>query len=311
MKAMNYWLHRCAHEGGWDILDGEHRLTIGFSKCANTPEMVEVIRRKEDERFDEEYAKVYGGEVWRGRWFLWYFTREMKAGDIVIVPRVGGFDVCQLKGDPIVSSRKNDCDIGWEWNIDILANCYPREAYAKTGLLSRMKCQQTTLNIGGLANEIETAIRLCREQRPFSLLGGLTKSCHKLLDDFGSPDHFEKLVRDYFSRLGAHAEILPKNGLGKVGDCDVEAVFPALRLTISVQAKKHWGSTDEWAVTQIADYSKARDEEDNWSYVRWVISFADDFTVEAKRKAKEEKVVLLNGNDFCQMLISNGLGGAY
>ncbi|MGN0867176.1 MAG: restriction endonuclease [Oligosphaeraceae bacterium] len=114
-----------------------------------------------------------------------------------------------------------------------------------------------------------------------------------------------------FQNIGENAEILAKNYSGKVGDCDVSAVFPALRLTISVQVKKHWGQTGDGAVQQILDYANSRENsEANWTYVNWVVSFADDFSEEAKTRALEQGIILLKGVDFCQMLVANGIGFA-
>ncbi len=298
--------------GGQEILDRERRLTIGFSDCANLKEMVVAVEKRDGMAFDKIYGTVYNGQIWRSRWSLWYFTCEMAADDIVVVPRDGGFSICKLKGMPLVSGRRNDKDIGWEWDVELLAPfCAPREAYATTSLLSRMKCRQTTLNIRDLADDIESALGRFREEKPFSLPCELAGKCHELLDANGSPDHFEKLLLDYFTRLGANAKILPKNGLKKIGDCDVSAVFPALKLTISVQAKKHWGKTDENAVAQISDYAKGNGDvtdDPNWTYVNWVVSFADDFTDAAKARAKTDGVILINGKDFCEMIVANGIG---
>lgn len=309
---MNYWIHRCAYMGGHEILDKEHKLTIGFADCANTPKMVAAIEKRDGKAFDRLYESVYGGDIWRARWSLWYFTCEMEAGDIVVVPRDGGFSVCKLKGAPLLSDRRSDADIGWEWKVEtIVPYCAPREAYATTSLLSRMKCRQTTININGLGEDVEAALRRYRGKKPFSLPAELAAKCHELLDFNGSPDHFERLLLDYFERLGAKGEILPKNYGGKVGDCDVCAVFPALKLTISVQAKKHWGKTDEKAIIQIAEYAKANrktTDDPNWAYVSWVVSFADDFTEKAKERAKAEDIVLVNGKDFCEMIVANGVG---
>lgn len=309
---MNYWIHRCAYMGGHEILDKENRLTIGFSDCANSKEMVFAVEKHDGKAFDKVYEDVYCGDIWRARWSLWYFTCEMESGDVVVVPRDGGFSICKLKGAPILSERRSEVDIGWEWEVELLVQyCSPREAYATTSLLSRMKCRQTTININELCEDVETALRRCHEKKPFSLPSELASKCHELLDLNGSPDHFERLLLDYFERLGAKAEILPKNYRGKSGDCDISAVFPALKLTISVQAKKHWGSTDERGVTQITDYATANSgttDDPNWAYVNWVVSFADDFTDTAKEQAKAKGVVLVNGKDFCEMIIANGIG---
>ena len=310
---MNYWIHRCAYMGGHDILDSEHRLTIGFSDCAKDTAMAEIVKARNGKKFDQAYEKVYGGEIWRARWSLWYFACEMEAGDIVVVPRAGAFEIVRLKGEPILSERRREKDIGWEWEVEVLADiCSPRDAYASEALLRCMKCRQTTISINDLSEEVEVALARFRENRPFSLASELTRKCHELLGENVSPNQFEGLLLDYFTRLGGSAEILSKNYSGKVGDCDIEAVFPALRLTISVQAKKHSGKTDDWAVRQITDYAKARldegESEPNWTYALWVVSFADDFSDEAKKKASEEGVVLINGMDFCKMLVAGGLG---
>lgn len=310
---MNYWIHRCAYMGGHDILDKEHRLTIGFSDCAKDPDMAAIVKARNGKKFDPAYEKVYGGEIWRARWSLWYFACEMEAGDIVVVPRSGAFEVVRLKREPILSERRHEKDIGWEWEVEPLADiCSPRDAYASEALLRRMKCRQTTISINDLSEDVEAALVRFRENRPFSLASELTRKCHELLGENGSPGQFEGLLRDYFMRLGGAAEILSKNYSGKVGDCDIEAVFPALRLTISVQAKKHSGLTGDWAVRQIADYAKARrdegESEPNWTYALWVVSFADDFSDEAKAMARKEGVVLINGVDFCKMLVAGGLG---
>ena len=45
----------------------------------------------------------------------------------------------------------------------------------------------------------------------------------------------------------------------------------------------------------------------NWTYVNWVVSFAEEFTKSAALKAQENGVVLINGRDFCKMLIATGL----
>lgn len=308
---MNYWLHRCKYEGGFDILDKEHKLTIGYSECAKDNRVVNAIREKNGKAFDESYEAVYNGEYWIGRWVLWYFGCEFDEGDIVIVPRDGGFSICRLKGQVVVSVRKSFADLGFEWDVEILASyCSPRDAYASASLLSRMKCRQTTLNISDLEKDVEEALARYKENNPFSLIQEVAKKCHKVCDEQVSPYLFECMVRDYFINNGGSADVLPKNYADKKGDCDVEADFPALRLTISVQVKKHFDETDASAVHQIIDYSDSRrkDAKDNWSYVNWVVTLASDFSNEAKALAKEHGVVLINGDQFCRMLVSKGLG---
>ena len=61
-RSMHYWLHRCKHEGGLDILDRENRLTIGFSPCASDEETVRSIREKDRELFEERCKVLYAGK---------------------------------------------------------------------------------------------------------------------------------------------------------------------------------------------------------------------------------------------------------
>lgn len=316
---MAYWLHRVEkHCNGLQILFKESRLTIGFSDCANDPAFWNAFEKAQADEvyrdgkygkdFDNLYWDVYH-DIWRQRWDLWYFIHDMTADDIVVVPYTGGFCICKLKGRVIRSERRNDVDIGWEWDVEILAKkCAPRESYAPRDLLSRMKCRQTTLCLDGIASDVELAMARVKDKKPYRFEDELAQRCHDLLDKFGSPDEFERLVKNYFVRLGGQADILSKNYHGKVGDCDVSVVFPALRLNILVQCKKHWGKTNEWAVQQINEYANAETATEGWSYERWVVSFADDFTDAAKKLAVKDGVILISGKEFCKMLVSAGVG---
>ena len=88
---MQYWIHRCKYQGGFEFFDKENCLTIGFSDCANDEDMLDAIRKNDGDQFDTVYREIYKGEIWRSRYSLWYFTCVMKENDIVVVPRDGGF----------------------------------------------------------------------------------------------------------------------------------------------------------------------------------------------------------------------------
>lgn len=76
-----------------------------------------------------------------------------------------------------------------------------------------------------------------------------------------------------------------------------------------IQVKKHEGETDSWAVQQISEYKKQKQNEDgDYTYLSWVISTAS-FNETAVQNAKESGVRLIGGNDFIRMLIDCGLGG--
>ena len=307
--SKNYWLHRVSHENGQTILKGEHRLTIGFSDVAASKAALQAMQEKNYSAFCAAYTAVYGGEIERCKNALWRFVVEMKVNDIVVVPFQYGFYICKVAGEAIVCRRENR-DLGWERVVEILAECSPRASYANSGLQSRMKCQQTNLNIMDLAQDVDEALDRKRNNTPVDIVGNMSKVLRKELEEHCRPERFEGFVAEYFRSLGAQATILSKNYPDKQGDCDVEAVFPDLCLTICVQCKKHTGTTDDWAVRQISDYADKRNEkgvEDNWTYAYWVVSLADKFSEKACRLAHEKKVTLINGDDFCRMRLSVGL----
>jgi predicted Mrr-cat superfamily restriction endonuclease len=309
MNKKNYWLHRVTYENGQAILKNEHRLTIGFSGVAASQAACKAMAEKNYGAFCTAYTAVYKGEIERCKNGLWRFVVEMRIDDIVVVPFPYGFFICKVMGEAVVCNR-GKLDLGWERDVEILATCSPRERYANSGLLSRMKCQQTNLNIIDLAQDVDEALDRKRNNTPIDIVGNMSRKLHEELDEHCRPERFEDFVASYFELLGAQATVMSKNYSDKQGDCDVEAVFAALRLTICVQCKKHVDTTDDWAVRQILDYAVQRNEkgeEDNWTYAYWVVSLADKFSDDACRLAHENNVTLVNGDDFCRMLLSVGL----
>ena len=305
----HYWMHRVSHEGGLKILAEEKRITVGFSDVAASSDACNAIGQKNYNAFCSAYTAIYKGAIERCKNGLWRFVVEMKTGDIVIVPKPYGFFICKVTGDAVVCQRPG-LDLGWEREIDILADCSPREDYAQSGLLSRMKCQQTNLCIDDIASEVDEALDRKIKNTPFDIIGDVGKALRKELEKHCSPENFERRVASYFKALGAQATVLSKNYSDKQGDCDVEAIFPALRLTVSVQCKKHFGTTDDWAVRQISDYADKRvqmQEDDNWTHAFWVVTLADGFTPAAQALAKEKKVTLINGEEFCRMMLAVGI----
>jgi hypothetical protein len=64
-----------------------------------------------------------------------------------------------------------------------------------------------------------------------------------------------------------------------------------------VQIKKHIGITDEWAVEQLCLGMKNMPNAD-----ACVMSLADDFTDKAKKLAEDNNILLMNGNEICELL---------
>ena len=120
----------------------------------------------------------------------------------------------------------------------------------------------------------------------------------------------EKLIEWYFRRIGASSVDTPaKNESGKEGDADIVATFEPIRTIIYVQAKHHVGTTDAWAVEQIASYveNKELGREDGYTRIPWVISTAREFSTECRDKAKRHQVCLVNGRELATRMLDAGL----
>ena len=71
---------------------------------------------------------------------------------------------------------------------------------------------------------------------------------------------------------------------------------PCIRLTMPVSKGLNAAKRNE------------SEKDDNWTYVPWVVSFAEKFSDEALKLAKENGVTLVNGEEFCRMLLNAGVG---
>ena len=190
----------------------------------------------------------------------------------------------------------------------------PRGQYANNALQSRMKALQTTLEIDDLAESVDEAVNRYQENRPINIRFLIQRECaQRVLDVIRhnmSDQRFEELIRLWFERQGAVADVQPKNS-GFSGDVDVIARFESLRVSIYVQAKRHHGGTetDGWAVEQIEQYRQDRDEngEDGYTRIYWVISTADGFTTDCVNSAREHGVRLVDGIQFTEMLLDAGI----
>ena len=169
-----------------------------------------------------------------------------------------------------------------------------------------------------MKNNVDYALEKARKNTPISLYGEVIESMKEvLLNEIRTklqPDKLERLIEWYFNKIGAdRVEIPAKNEKLKrdKSDGDIIADFELLKVRVLVQAKYHEGKTDDWAIEQIHKYSEQLEEleDDEYTYINWVITTANDFTKEAISLAKEKEVRLINGSDFSEMLIDAGLEG--
>ena len=337
----NYWLHRISHEWGVakPLLDKGY-LTIGWQYLMSiSPALRDCIVDRRGEGFESLMDEL--GARYRSRWCLNRFAQFMP-GDTVVVPL---YDKCfaivevensaksildlplevvnefkdvnlSVNGLTDISDSQSirDIDIGFFVKIKTPVKIIPR-SFAEDKLQTRMKMRQTNASINDLAKEVDDAAKreapidvheILVEETANAILGKIKK--------YVTADNFERVVKWYMERIGASTVYIPpKNSSEKedYADADVVAVFESLGITIYIQVKKHDDKTDVWAVEQISKYDENQEKNsiDGMTYIPWVVSTADDFKEEAKVKAVEKGVKLINGKEFARMLAEVGVNG--
>ena len=337
----NYWLHRISNEWGVakPLLEKGY-LTIGWQYLMSiSPTLRDCIVDRHGEGFEPLMDELKAH--YRSRWCLNRFARFMP-GDTVVVPL---YDKCfaivevensaksildlplevvnefkdvnlSVNGLTDISDSQSirDIDIGFFVKIKTPVKIIPR-SFAEDKLQTRMKMRQTNASINDLAKEVDDAAKreapvdvheILVEETANAILGKIKK--------YVTADNFERVVKWYMERIGASTVYIPpKNSSEKedYADADVVAVFESLGVTIYIQVKKHDDKTDVWAVEQISKYDENQEKNsiDGMTYIPWVVSTADDFKEEAKVKAVEKGVKLINGKEFARMLAEVGVNG--
>ena len=332
---MRYWLHRISHHYEVSYLLLERGiLSIGWSDFSSE-EFINKCFKKWD-----NFEKAFKEKGWlqKSIYSLWRFLSEMGKGDIVLVPGYKTFSLFEIIEDRPFSVEKLEInnltdldgkkiikennllyrednnrtiiDLGFFRKVNPLFTDISRNEYADRVLTSRMKIRLTNADITDLAKSIENAIEAFKSKKPINLHSLIVeetkKNVLKLINEKLNSDKFEKLIKWYFEKLGAQVEIPPKNKRDKEGDADIIATFEAIRTIIYVQAKYHVGETSEWAIEQINSYKTSKEAMDEgYAKIAWVIS-SGDFAEECRNKAKSANVILINGDEFANMLIDVG-----
>ena len=339
-KEKNIWLHRISHhaEVAYPLLEKGY-LSIGYSDFCNS-EFIENIKANDGWlNFESAFDEMWGVRP-KTRFNLWRYLAEMQKGDLVVVPSWGTFSIYEIEESgpelisdlvftdlknwqgQLVSKKENGLlqteqgsliDLGFVRRVRPIKKNISRSEFADAALTSRMKIRTTNANISDLKESVNKALESAEKGEPINIYSEILKS--SLQNVFNTirkeltPDKFEVLVKWYFQRIGASEVYIPsKNESGKEGDADVVAVFEPLKLIIFAQVKFHVNETSQWAIEQIKSYKDQKElMDDGYSKIGWVVSTADKFSQLSMDLAKENKVQLIDGNQFATMLLDAGI----
>jgi hypothetical protein len=328
-----YWLHRISYE--WDVssrLLNHGYLSIGWGDLARK-DIPKTVKEDDKTTFDSAMREAFG-ELRRGRSGLWNFCK-FAPGDIVVVPLFEGkFSIYKVTGEPISvidlppadcpdgtrlgedhliyrANEPNRVDLGFVVKAEAIATNLSRYHNASSRLSARMKMRQTNGNIGNIRQYVDEA----RNGYTISNFHSDARSAlaKVLLDEISrlGDRQLEQLIAWYFKKLEADNVDLPakgEHGKENGADADVVATFEDLKTIYYVQAKRHDGKTNEWAVKQINSYKEQKDEViEEYATIPWVISTCESFNEIAVTMAKTNRVRLLNGILFAEALLDAGL----
>ena len=336
---MKYYLHRISHHMEWSypLLDDRCLLSIGWADFGCRPDF--VPEHQDDWSKVSRTIEGTWGKI-RPRFGLQRFL-EMEQGDRVVVPTWGAFhvysvadnvrlvpaqiedDLKDLKGwqgkravirAGYIEEQNERVDLGFFRRVEPIVRAVPREGYADGALTSRLKVRQTNVEITDLAASVENAIARYEENRPINLRRLVLDRCasevRNTILDMQTPEQFEELIALYFKRQGASTCVPAKNKSDKEGDADIVATFESLKLIVYVQAKRHDGETDAWAVEQIqryTEYESGGGADDDFTRMPWVISTCETFSEDCRSRARCAGVRLIDGMEFSRMLLDTGI----
>ncbi|MEN2506150.1 restriction endonuclease [Stutzerimonas stutzeri] len=248
---------------------------------------------------------------------MWRFLREMQVGDLVVVPHGSTFHVGEVSGEPYYLEEGIARDAAFRRPVKWLNDkkAIPRR-FAKAALISRMKIHGVSAEASDLIGEIQDALeRAAKGERPSfkqelqSKLTGMAvvelRKGH--LDAFG----FEHLIKDLLKSMGARtAEVI---GRRVDKGADIIATFriaETFSYKLAVQAK-HWD--ERAAVGPKVVQQLIEGIEDAGADLGMIITSGTIHQDAYERAAAytEEcgvRIELVDGDQFAQMLIEQGIG---
>lgn len=312
---------RCAPSGVSRLkeLYAKNQIVIGWSHTKDNLFDFSLNRPQFKKRLKELSHPYYENNPYslgQATGYMWRFIREMKVGDLAIVPIPRAFYLGEITSDLIFLDDKVDEDTAIRRNVKWLNDRKPiQRDYCGAGLISRLKYQGTCVSATDLIEDIERAIESSKKKRKPSFKNQLNENLKQIVGEFlVSKDAYlddrklEKLVKDLMYALGATTSEIPAKTRYKnsIADVDILANFVHLGLQIYVQVKKHKQESGEHAVNQIIEAIKIDNPDSSKPIFGWVVT-TGKFTEKAENLANKNGIRVINGDDLAEMIVTVGL----
>jgi predicted Mrr-cat superfamily restriction endonuclease len=250
-----------------------------------------------------------GGHMWR-------FIREMKKGDLVVVPYGSDFYVAEVSGPATHEESKVGEDTAYRRNVNWLN--YKQSisrSLAKSALVSRMKTQGTCAYATDLLTQIKECLHLSKAGAKPTFQGDLQlRLIRETLDEMrgGRMDSFgfENLIHDVPKGLGTdEARVIPRS---QDKGADIVATFKvagAFRQVLAVQAK-HWQPeppVGKEVVEQLIRGLEAESANLGMVVTSGTISEEASLVAEQYFEEKGIKIELVDGEQFAKLIVEHGI----
>lgn len=247
---------------------------------------------------------------------LWRFIRDMKPGDLLVVPAKAEFFVGEIVGPATYDPSKVELNSAYRRSVNWLNEKKPlSRQFAQAALLSRMKVFGTTAVATDLLHEINECILLAsRGQAPTFQMDLQSRLIRETLAELrnGRMDSygFERLIQTVLEGQGAlQARIVPRS---EDKGADLVAMFRvagAFEYTVAVQAK-HWQPeppVDTNVVEQLIE--GIEDESADLGMVVTSGSISEEAIQRADKYFKEKgvQIKLIDGEELAKLIIESGI----
>jgi len=254
-------------------------------------------------------AGAAGGNMWR-------FIREMKTGDLIVVPYGAEFYVAEVSGLATHDESKVGEDTAYRRNVTWLNNrqSIPR-SLAKSALISRIKTQGTCVYAIDLLPQIKECLNLSKSGAMPTFQSDLqSRLIRETLDEIrsGRMDNFgfENLIRDVLISLGAdEARVVPRS---QDKGADIVATFNvagAFRQILAVQAK-HWQPDPPVGKDVVEQLIRGIEAESaNLGMIVTSGTVSDEAISMSEQYFEEKgiKIELVDGEQFAKLIVEYGI----
>lgn len=247
---------------------------------------------------------------------MWRFIREMKKGDLIVVPYGAEFYVAEVSGPATHDESKVGEDTAYRRKVTWLNDKQPiPRSLAKSALISRMKAQGTCAYATDLLPQIKECLSLSKSGAKPTFQNDLQlRLIRETLDEIrsGRMDSFgfENLIHDVLIGLGAdEARVVPRS---QDKGADIVATFKvagAFRQILAVQAK-HWQPDPPVGKDVVEQLIRGIEAESaNLGMIITSGTISDEATSMAEKFFEEKgiKIELVDGDQFAKLIVEHGI----